>query len=69
MLPFAVNPDQGNMGGKIAFIYGSILAVSCLGVWQFYPETKGRTFKEIDRLFEMGVKPRDFEKTVLGPDL
>lgn len=68
MLPFAVNPDQGNLGGKIAFIYGSILAASCLGVFQYYPETKGRTFKEIDRLFEMKVKPRDFEKTVLGPE-
>lgn len=65
LLPFAVNPDQGNLGGKIAFIYGSILAVSCVGVWAYYPETKGRTFAEIDRMFEMGIKPRDFEKTKL----
>jgi len=66
LLPFAVNPDQGNLGGKIAFIYGGILAVSCIGIWMYYPETKGRTFLEIDRMFEMGVKPRDFEKTVLS---
>jgi hypothetical protein len=65
LLPSAVNPDQGNLGGKIAFIYGTILAFSCVGVWRFYPETKGRTFAEIDRLFEMGVPPRDFGKTVL----
>jgi hypothetical protein len=64
-LPFAVNPDQGNLGGKIAFIYGSILGLSCIGVWVYYPETKGRTFAEIDRLFEMGVPPRKFSKTRL----
>ena len=31
----------------------------------YYPETKGRTFAEIDRLFEMGVQPREFKKTKL----
>jgi hypothetical protein len=69
LLPFAVNPDQGNLGGKIAFIYGTILTLSCIGVWMYYPETKGRTFAEIDRLFEMGVPPRQFEKTILDDDL
>ncbi|KAI1000344.1 hypothetical protein K3495_g7851 [Podosphaera aphanis] len=68
LLPFAVNPDSGNLGGKIAFIYGSILAVSCIGVWRWYPETKGRTFEEIERLFEMDINPRDFKKTVLTKD-
>lgn len=65
LLPFMVNPDQGDMGGKVGFVYGTILAISCVGVWWWYPETKGRTFGEIDRLFEMRVKPRDFEKTRL----
>lgn len=65
MLPFAVNPDAGNLGGKIAFVYGTILGFGCIGVWWWYPETKGRTFSEIETLFEMGVKPRDFEKTIL----
>lgn len=65
VLPFMVNPDQGNLGGKIAYIYGGILALSCVGIWRFYPETKGRTFADIDRLFEMGVPPRNFARTVL----
>ena len=65
LLPFAVNPDQGNLGGKIAFIYGGILGLSCVGIWIYYPETKGRTFEEIDRLFENGVRPRDFKATRL----
>lgn len=65
LLPFAGNRDQGNLGGKVTFIYGGILSVSCAGIWAYYPETKGRSFADIDRLFEMGVKPRDFERTVL----
>ncbi|RKF66782.1 General alpha-glucoside permease [Golovinomyces cichoracearum] len=65
LLPFAINPDAGNLGGKIGFIYGTILGGSCIGVWYWYPETKGRSFEEIERLFEMDVKPRNFEKTVL----
>lgn len=64
-LPYAVNPDQGNLGGKVAYIYGCILGLSCIGIWVYYPETKGRTFEEIDRLFEMRVPPRQFEKTRL----
>ncbi|PMD29436.1 general substrate transporter [Hyaloscypha variabilis F] len=64
-LPFLVNPDQGNMGGKVGFIYGTLLGLSCVGVWWYYPETKGRTFAEIDRLFEMGVPPRKFKETNL----
>lgn len=56
------------MGGKVAFIYGGILGVSCVGVWCFYPETKGRTFAEIDRLFEMGVNPRKFKSTKLSQE-
>jgi len=55
VLPFLVNPDQGNLGGRVAFIYGGILAFSCIGIWWYYPETKGRTFAEIDALFELGV--------------
>ncbi|CAG8958573.1 hypothetical protein HYFRA_00009890 [Hymenoscyphus fraxineus] len=65
-LPFLVNPDQLNMGGRVAFIYGGILGFSCLGVWRYYPETKGRTFEEIDKLFEMGINPRRFKQTKLA---
>ena len=65
LLPYAVNPDEGNLGGKVAYIYGGILGISCVGIWMYYPETKGRTFEEIDILFEKGVRPRDFKKTRL----
>jgi hypothetical protein len=65
VLPFMVNPDQGNLGGRVAFIYAGILAFSCVGIWKHYPETKGRTFAEIDALFEIGIAPRKFANTNL----
>lgn len=67
MLPFAMNPDQWNLGGKIAFVYGGALAVATVGIWVWWPETKGRSFGDMDRLFERGTKTRHFGKVVLEP--
>lgn len=67
-LPWALNSDQGDFEAKVAFIYGSLLSLSCVGVFLYYPETKGGSFAEIDRLFETGVWPRDFLETHLESD-
>lgn len=64
-LPYAVNPNEGNLGGKVGFIYGAILFVCTLGIFWYYPETKGRTFAEIDALYERGIPARKFHKTKL----
>jgi hypothetical protein len=64
-LPYAVNPDQGNLGGKIAFVFGAVLVFSSAFIWYMIPETKGRTYIEIDELWERGVPPRQFASTVL----
>lgn len=65
-LPYAVNPNEGDLGGKVGFIYGAILFVCTLGIYWYYPETKGRTFAEIDALYEMEVPARKFSKTKLA---
>ncbi|VUC27034.1 unnamed protein product [Clonostachys rosea] len=64
-LPYAINPDQGNLGGKIAFIFGSTLAVSAVYIYFMIPETKGRTYIEIDELWARGIPPRKFKQTEL----
>ena len=64
-LAYMVNPDQANMGGKIAFIFFALLVLADIFVFMFYPETKDRSFEEIDELFARGVNPRRFEKTRL----
>ncbi|KAJ0418877.1 general substrate transporter [Aspergillus carlsbadensis] len=73
-MPYLVNPDQANLGGKIAFIFFGILAICDVFVFFYYPETKacytflGRTFEEIDELYAMGISPRKFSQTVLGSE-
>lgn len=53
-LPYAINPDQGNLGGKIDFIYGAVMVLSFIFIWVMIPETAGRTFIEIDELYRRG---------------
>ncbi|KAK7181107.1 maltose permease [Paraphaeosphaeria sporulosa] len=64
-LPYAINPDQGNLQGKIAFIFGAVMVASCVFIFFFVPETKGRTFIEIDELYRRGVPAWKWSKTEL----
>ncbi|KAL6924197.1 hypothetical protein FSST1_001471 [Fusarium sambucinum] len=64
--PYMYNTDQLNWGGKIGFFFFGLGSISFVMAWFAIPETKGRTFSEIDYLFENGVKHRMFHKTVIG---
>lgn len=57
-LPYAVNPDEGNLQGKIGFIYAALLLLCLVFAFFYVPETKGRSYAEIDRLWALGVSPR-----------
>ena len=49
------------MRGKLGFFFGG-LAFLCFGwAWFRVPETKGRTYEELDIMFEKGVKTREFK--------
>ncbi|KAH7112489.1 general substrate transporter [Dendryphion nanum] len=64
-LPYMINPDEANMGGKVAFIFFALLLLGDAFAFFYYPETKGRSFEEIDELFERGISPRQFASTKL----
>lgn len=57
-IPYMVNPNKANLKGKVGFIFGGASAIAT--VWSFFyvPELKGRTFNEIDHMFQTHVKPR-----------
>ncbi|KAH8655853.1 putative sugar transporter [Xylariales sp. PMI_506] len=65
VLPFLFNPDKANLGGKVAFLFFGMSIPACIVIYYFYPETKGRSYAEIDELFERGIDPRHFAKTRL----
>lgn len=39
-LPYMINPDQANLGGKIAFIYFALCILADIFIFFYYPETK-----------------------------
>lgn len=58
--PEMLNPTAGNWRGKTGFFWGGSSAVFFL--WTFFrlPETRGKTFEELDILFANGVGARRF---------
>jgi hypothetical protein len=61
-MPFMMNSDHANWRGKAAFLFGGLNIFFTLWAYLRIPETRGRTFEEIDLLFERGVRARDFGK-------
>ena len=58
--PYMVNPTEANWHGKAGFFWAGTCLVSF--VWAFFrlPETKDRTFEELDILFAKKVPAREF---------
>ena len=56
--PYMLNPAQGDLKGIAAFPSAS-MGLFCL-IWTYFrlPETKGRTYTELDILFELGISAR-----------
>jgi len=60
-----LNPDSANLGGKCGYVWGGT-GLFCFVVAFFYlPEMKGRSYREIDILFNRKVPARQWKKTVI----
>ncbi|KAH7419235.1 maltose permease [Cadophora sp. MPI-SDFR-AT-0126] len=57
-IPYMVNPDSGNLKGKVGFVFGGLGLIATIGSYFYVPELKGKTFTEIDALFQAKVAPR-----------
>ncbi|EFQ31684.1 maltose permease [Colletotrichum graminicola] len=69
-IPYMVNPDQGNLKGKVEFIFGGLALIATIGSFFYVPEIKRRTFDEINQLFEAKIPPRKMGSIKEGsPDL
>ncbi|TID25675.1 putative maltose permease [Venturia nashicola] len=61
-IPYIINPDQANLRGKICFLFGGLSVISLIWSWLRVPETKGRTYEELDIMFARKIRTRDFSK-------
>lgn len=59
--PYMLNPTAWNWQAKSAFLWGGFAFLAM--VWSYFelPETKGRTFAELDALYESHTKARHFK--------
>lgn len=60
------SPDEGNLKGKIGFIFGATGLLSTLWVYFRVPETAHRTYDEIDVMFMENVPARKFKRHVVA---
>jgi SP family general alpha glucoside:H+ symporter-like MFS transporter len=65
--PYMVNPTEGNWHGKAGFFWGGTCLMCFVWAWFRLPETKDRTFAELDLLFAEGVGARKFSRAVVNP--
>lgn len=57
-VPYMVNPDEGDLKGKVGFIFGGLGLIATIVCFFYIPDLKGRTFEEIDVMFINRVNPR-----------
>jgi hypothetical protein len=60
--PYLINTDQANLGGKAAFFWAGLTAISAVWVWFEVPEIKDLSFAELDLAFNSKTPTRGFPK-------
>ncbi|KAI8941863.1 hypothetical protein NX059_003061 [Plenodomus lindquistii] len=60
-IPYIFNPDQANLGAKIAFIFGRICLICFVYLFYYQSETGGRSHQELDEMFAKSVPARRFK--------
>lgn len=59
-----INPDAGNLGAKVGFVFVGLGAPLCILFYFFIPETKSLSMVEIDYLFNQKISCRRFQSAV-----
>ncbi|KAI1618228.1 MFS transporter [Exophiala viscosa] len=63
LTPYMLNPGEWNWGNYAGFFWAGICFFCIIYTYFRVPEPAGRTFAELDLLFERGVSARDFAST------
>lgn len=63
LTPYMLNPSSWNWGNFAGFFWGGLCFLSIVYTYFRVPEPQGRSFAELDLLFERGVSARKFAST------
>lgn len=47
VVPYMINPDAGNLGGKVCFVFFGFGVVVTVLLFLFMPETKGLSYEDV----------------------
>ena len=53
--PYMVDPDAGNLGSKVFFVWGSLCILIAIFAYTMVPETKGLSLEQVDKMLEETV--------------
>jgi SP family general alpha glucoside:H+ symporter-like MFS transporter len=65
-VPYMFNSDQGNLGGKIGFVFLGTCVIGFGLSWREVPETKDVTYAHLDYMFQKRAPTREFKKMALA---
>ncbi|OQV00276.1 hypothetical protein CLAIMM_05794 [Cladophialophora immunda] len=60
---YMISPDAGDMGVKAVYVWAGLLIPTTILLWLYYPETFGRTYWELDELYERKIPAWKFKNT------
>jgi MFS transporter, SP family, general alpha glucoside:H+ symporter len=66
--PYLINPGEANLKGKSMFLWSGISIVNTIWAYFRLPETRNRTYEEIDILFENGIAARKFSRYLISDE-
>jgi len=64
IVPYMINPDAGNLGGKVGFVFFGLGVICSILLFLYCPETKGLSYDELDYLFANETNARKFQEKV-----
>ncbi|CCH41478.1 Hexose transporter 2 [Wickerhamomyces ciferrii] len=63
IMPYMLNPTAWNWKAKTGLFWAGFALIAIIWCWFEFPETKNRTYAELDVLFRDGVSARKFKYT------
>ncbi|GFZ44343.1 hypothetical protein JCM24511_02065 [Saitozyma sp. JCM 24511] len=68
-LCFMINPNEANLQAKTSFTFGGFPVLCRLYAYYYQPETKDRSYQELDETFKQAVSARKFGAYVTKAEL